>query len=95
LNEIGYGQPDSGLIVESRLQSGRSAPAAAAGKARTGLPKILAKSSALFNHLYCLTNMPITRYATHLKLRGEYDRYLELLETTSTTPRSIRSCAAI
>ena len=23
--------------------------------------------------------MPITRYATHLKLRGEYDRYLELL----------------
>jgi radical SAM/Cys-rich protein len=25
--------------------------------------------------------MPITRYATHLKLRGEYDRYMELLET--------------
>jgi hypothetical protein len=25
--------------------------------------------------------MPITRYATHLKLRGEYDRYVELLET--------------
>jgi hypothetical protein len=24
--------------------------------------------------------MPITRYATHLKLRGEYDRYQELLE---------------
>ena len=23
--------------------------------------------------------MPITRYATYLKLRGEYDRYLELL----------------
>jgi hypothetical protein len=25
--------------------------------------------------------MPITRYATHLKLRGEYERYVELLET--------------
>ena len=25
--------------------------------------------------------MPITRYATHLKLRGEYDRYRELLES--------------
>jgi radical SAM/Cys-rich protein len=24
--------------------------------------------------------MPITRYATHLKLRGEYDRYVQLLE---------------
>ena len=35
----------------------------------------------VFKHLYCHTNMPITRYATHLKLRGEYDRYVELLET--------------
>jgi radical SAM/Cys-rich protein len=25
--------------------------------------------------------MPITRYAMHLKLRGEYDGYVELLET--------------
>jgi len=24
--------------------------------------------------------MPITRYATHLKLRGEYDHYMDLLE---------------
>ena len=24
--------------------------------------------------------MPITRYATHLKLRDEYDRYVQLLE---------------
>ena len=35
----------------------------------------------VFNRLYCLSNMPITRYATHLKLRGEYDRYMKLLET--------------
>ena len=34
-----------------------------------------------FNHLYCLANMPITRYETHLKLRGEYDQYMELLAT--------------
>ena len=34
----------------------------------------------VFNHLFCLTNMPITRYATHLKLRGEYDSYMKLLE---------------
>ena len=27
----------------------------------------------VFNQLYCLSNMPITRYATHLKLRGEYE----------------------
>jgi radical SAM/Cys-rich protein len=33
----------------------------------------------VFNRLYCLTNMPITRYANHLKLRGEHDDYLRLL----------------
>ncbi len=45
LNEIGYGQPGGGLIL---------------------------------NLVY---NPVVTRYATHLKLRGEYDRYVELLET--------------
>jgi radical SAM/Cys-rich protein len=34
----------------------------------------------VFNRLFCLSNMPITRYATHLKLRDEYERYQELLE---------------
>ena len=32
----------------------------------------------VFNRLFCLTNMPITRYATHLKLRGEYDPYMAI-----------------
>jgi radical SAM/Cys-rich protein len=45
--------------------------------------RILAEQFGIaFNQLYCLTNMPITRYGTHLKLRGEYDRYLELLESS-------------
>jgi radical SAM/Cys-rich protein len=39
------------------------------------------KFGIVFNQLFCLTNMPITRYATHLKLRGEYESYRELLET--------------
>ncbi len=36
----------------------------------------------VFNQLYCLSNMPITRYATHLKLRGEYESYMNLLESS-------------
>ena len=43
-----------------------------------------------FNHLFCLTNMPITRYATHLKLRGEYDRTWNCWKTTSTPPPSTK-----
>jgi radical SAM/Cys-rich protein len=33
----------------------------------------------VFNRLYCLSNMPITRYKTHLELRGEYQTYMNLL----------------
>jgi hypothetical protein len=36
----------------------------------------------VFNRLYCLTNMPITLFEKFLKLRGEYDRYMNLLEST-------------
>ena len=34
-----------------------------------------------FNKLYCLANMPITRYAAYLKNHRQYDTYAELLET--------------
>ena len=45
--------------------------------------RILAEQFGIeFNHLFCLTNMPITRYATHLKLRREYEPYMELLENS-------------
>ena len=41
----------------------------------------------VFNQLFCLTNMPITRYATHLKLRGEYDATGNCSKATSTAQR--------
>ena len=80
LNRIGYGQPDSGLVlnlvynpVEPRLPPPQM-------KLAEDYKRILAEQFGIhFNHLYCLANMPITRYATHLKLRGEYEAYLELL----------------
>ena len=35
----------------------------------------------VFNHLFCLTNMPITRFEKFLKVRNEYHRYLDLIES--------------
>ncbi|HYT54232.1 MAG TPA: arsenosugar biosynthesis radical SAM (seleno)protein ArsS [Verrucomicrobiae bacterium] len=80
LNQIGYGQADSGLILNLVYNPvGPHLPPPQA-KLEQDYKRILAEQFGIvFNHLYCLTNMPITRYATHLKLRGEYDRYLELL----------------
>ena len=80
LNEIGYGQADGNLILNLVYNPVGPHLPPPQEKLEQDYKRILAENFGIaFNHLYCLTNMPITRYATHLKLRGEYDCYLELL----------------
>jgi radical SAM/Cys-rich protein len=81
-NEVGYGQAESGLILNLVYNPVGPHLPPAQNKLEEDYKRILREQFGIvFNHLFCLTNMPITRYAAHLKLRGEYDRYLELLET--------------
>lgn len=80
LNDIGYGQADGNLILNLVYNPVGPHLPPPQEKLEQDYKRILAENFGIaFNHLYCLTNMPITRYATHLKLRGEYDCYLELL----------------
>jgi radical SAM/Cys-rich protein len=80
LNQIGYGQVDSGLVLNLVYNPVGPHLPPPQEKLEQDYKRILNEQFGIvFNHLFCLTNMPITRYATHLKLRGEYDRYLELL----------------
>ena len=82
LNQIGYGQPDSGLVLNLVYNPVGPHLPPPQGQLEQDYKRILAEQFGIaFNNLYCLTNMPITRYATHLKLRGEYDRYIELLSS--------------
>ena len=81
-NEFGYGQPQSSLTLNLVYNPIGPHLPPAQEKLEQDYKRILYEQFGIvFDHLYCLTNMPITRYATHLKLRGEYDRYLELLES--------------
>jgi len=81
LNEIGYGQPDSKLILNLVYNPVGPHLPPPQGPLEQDYKRILRQQFGIvFNQLFCLTNMPITRYATHLKLRGEYDRYVQLLE---------------
>jgi radical SAM/Cys-rich protein len=81
-NEIGYGQPDSKLILNLVYNPVGPHLPPPQEKLEEDYKKILHEQFGIvFNRLFCLTNMPITRYATHLKLRDEYDRYVQLLET--------------
>jgi len=82
LNKIGYGQPDSGLVLDLVYNPvGPHLPPPQEKLEQDYKRILLDQFGIVFNRLFCLTNMPITRYATHLKLRREYDSYMKLLET--------------
>ena len=80
LNEIGYGQPQTDLVLNLVYNPVGPHLPPPQQYLEEDYKRILGEQFGIvFNQLFCLTNMPITRYATHLKLRGEYDRYRDLL----------------
>jgi radical SAM/Cys-rich protein len=82
LNEVGYGKPDGDLVLNLVYNPVGPHLPPPQEKLERDYKKILDEQFGIvFNQLYCLSNMPITRYATHLKLRGEYDSYMNLLES--------------
>ena len=82
-NELGYGQSESGLVLHLVYNPVGPHLPPPQDQLEQDYKRILKeKFGIIFNRLYCLSNMPITRYATHLKLRGEYEQYRELLESS-------------
>ena len=80
LNDQGYGRPGTELILNLVYNPVGPHLPPPQDKLEEDYRRILGeKFGIVFNRLLCLSNMPITRYATHLKLRGEYDGYRELL----------------
>jgi len=81
LNEIGYGQPGSDLLLNLVYNPvGPHLPPPQEKLEQDYRQKLGTEFGIVFSRLYCLTNMPITRYAKHLTLRHEYDDYKDLLE---------------
>jgi radical SAM/Cys-rich protein len=81
LNELGYGRAQSPLVLNLVYNPvGPHLPPPQEKLEQDYRRELQERFGIEFNRLYCLTNMPITRYETHLKLRGEYEKYMELLE---------------
>ncbi len=81
LNEQGYGCRGSNLTLNLVYNPVGPHLPPAQEELEADYKRILNEQFGIvFDHLLCLTNMPITRYETHLRLRGEYDKYLSLLE---------------
>jgi len=83
LNELGYGDPATGLELHLMYNPLGAYLPPPQERLEEDYKNILKdKYGIVFNRLYCLANMPITRFEKFLKLRGEYDGYLELLESS-------------
>ena len=82
-NELGYGQSESGLVLHLVYNPVGPHLPPPQDQLEQDYKRILKeKFGIVFNRLYCLSNMPITRYATHLKLRSDYEKYMQLLESS-------------
>jgi radical SAM/Cys-rich protein len=80
LNQVGYGQENSGLILNLVYNPlGAFLPGAQA-QLEADYKRVLAQEYGVaFNELFCITNMPISRFLDYLLQEGEYERYMETL----------------
>ncbi|MCX5830168.1 MAG: arsenosugar biosynthesis radical SAM protein ArsS [Deltaproteobacteria bacterium] len=80
LNERGYGQPDSGLVLNLvHNPSGAYLPGLQNNLENHYRQALKEKHGLVFNQLFCITNMPIGRYLTYLQRTDNYEDYMMAL----------------
>ncbi len=82
LNTLGYGQPGSGLrLVLVTNPVGAFLPAAQSSIESEWKREMLRLHGVRFDALYCITNMPISRYLEWLEQSGNLETYMQKLVT--------------
>jgi radical SAM/Cys-rich protein len=80
LNERGYGQTDSGLVLNLvHNPSGAYLPGLQKSLENHYRQVLWEKYDIAFNHLFCITNMPIGRYRAYLQRTDNYKEYMTAL----------------
>lgn len=80
LNSLGYGIPDSGLILNLVYNpTGAFLPPEQAALEMDFKRELRSRHGIEFNSLYTITNMPIHRFLDFLVRSGNYERYMERL----------------
>lgn len=80
LNRIGYGQPDSGLTLNLVYNPvGAFLPPKQEAIEAQFRKELQTRHRIEFNHLYTITNMPISRFLEFLVESGNYAGYMERL----------------
>ncbi|MBL8398955.1 MAG: arsenosugar biosynthesis radical SAM protein ArsS [Candidatus Accumulibacter sp.] len=80
LNAVGYGQPDSGLLLNLVFNpQGPVLPPPQAVLAAAYRERLTNDYGIFFNELFTLTNLPIQRFGSLLISKGQFNEYLALL----------------
>lgn len=80
LNAVGYGIAGSGLILDLVYNpAGAFLPASQASLERDFKKSLWDNSGILFNNLFALTNLPISRFLEYLIASDNYEDYMDLL----------------
>lgn len=80
LNAVGYGQPGSTLVLNLVYNpAGAFLPPDQQQLERDFKKELYEHHGIVFNKLFCITNMPVSRYLEYLVRTGNYERYMERL----------------
>ncbi len=80
LNAVGYGMENSGLILNLVYNpAGAFLPASQELLERDFKRELAENYGVHFNQLFCITNMPISRYLDYLITSGNYEHYMNRL----------------
>ena len=80
LNALGYGRPNSGLVLNLVCNPvGAFLPPKQEAIEAQFRKELRARHGIEFNHLYTITNMPISRFLEFLLESGNYEQYMERL----------------
>lgn len=80
LNRLGYGQPDSGLMLNLMYNpAGPSLPPPQQQLEKDYRKALRDRYGVEFSQLFVLANMPIQRFGSTLISKGEFASYMELL----------------
>lgn len=81
LNDLGYGQPDSGLLLNLVYNPlGPSLPPPQEALELDYKQHLGNEFGIVFNQLFTLANMPIQRFGSVLISKGQFDGYMALLK---------------
>lgn len=80
LNEAGYGKENTGLVLNLVYNpAGAFLPPSQEQLENEYKEELMEHFGVVFNHLFVITNMPISRYLDYLLVSGNYDGYMQKL----------------